>query len=889
MSSAIIRKKFLEFFISKDHKLFPSDSLIPSTDATMLFTSAGMVQFKPYFTGEIKTGLKRSCSVQKCFRTTDIEKVGKTNKHLTFFEMLGNFSFGDYFKEDAINWGLEFLTKQLNINPKRLYATIYKEDEEAYNIWKKFLPQSRIYKLSEETNFWMMGETGPCGPCSEIIFDFGEEKRCSANCEIGVCDCDRWLEVWNLVFTQFDRQKDGKLLPLPKKNIDTGMGLERLVTIAEEKKSIFEIDLFQPIKNEITKNLNTQPKDEYLNLIADHIRGATFLIAEGVIPSNESRGYILRRILRRAIRTLKLLNADSPHLAFPLLYKISDVVIKIMKDVYQELLPQRNNISVIIKTEEEKFLETLETGTRLLDELILESNKKTISGKEIFHLYETYGFPYELTKEILDEKNITIDEEEFQQAKFEAQKISQKSWTSFSPPSPLQSSIYQNLKNKIKTEFIYTDFSITSTILSLIEQSKEVEKTKSQEVEIILNITPFYAQSGGQVGDKGIIKTSDNKNIAEVIDTFSPEEGIIVHKVKIKSGSFQLNQQVIAEVDLNKRIPTMRNHTATHLLHKALREILGSNVVQAGSLVESERLRFDYTSPKPLTESQVIQIEDLVNTIIKKNIPVIIKYMNLDDAKRIGAMALFGEKYTQTVRCVMISSTENPKDAYSIELCGGTHVNSTGEIGIFKIISESSISAGVRRIEAITGDAVLNYIRNLENTLDKIAITINSPKKELLNKLNKLIQERKSLQQKILDSTLTNDIDKLIEKVTEFGETKIIFKKIDNLDFQKLASLADKIKEKAKKIYQNYIIGLFSKYEKETQTKKSILLNFVVICSEAAIKNGFSADKIAKTIGRELDGSGGGRDDFARGGGKNIEKFENILTSPEVLLNISTQ
>ncbi|MDI6641887.1 MAG: alanine--tRNA ligase [Elusimicrobiota bacterium] len=803
-----IRSEFLKFFSEKNHNIIPSDSLIPSTDPTLLFTSAGMVQFKKFFLGEEKMSPPRAASCQKCFRTSDIEKIGYTGLHLSFFEMLGNFSFGDYFKEKAIEWGWEFLTKNLSISKTKLYATVYKEDNEAYNIWKKFLPESKIYKLSEKTNFWNMGETGPCGPCSEIVYDLGAEFSCrKPNCN-PECDCGRWIEVWNLVFTQFNKEKTGKLIPLPKKNIDTGMGLERLVAVESNKSSVFETDLFLPIIDELVEILNcrkyTEDKstDIILRIIADHSRAITFLINDGILPGNDGRGYVLRRIIRRAVRQAKLLGCREPFL-----YRVTTKVAELLKNTYPELSLRRENIAIITKTEEEKFIETLDTGMNILQGLVrkaITSKSKVISGKDIFYLYDTYGFPPELTKEILSEQKLTYNEAEFIDAQKKAQEIAKASWRG------IMVNDIEIYKKFPSTTFVgYEQLTAEAEITGIIvenEQKEAQELNKGETGEIILNITPFYAESGGQVGDTGKLRIKMTQpaaegglketklkieSEAEVVDTQKPVEDVIVHKVKVIKGKFIVGDKVIAEVDISRRKNITRHHTATHLLHKALRTVLGEHATQSGSLVAPDYFRFDFTHFESLEETELKKLEELVNEKIMSCIPVNSIITNIKQAKEYKAMALFGEKYKDTVRCVYIGTS--PETAFSVELCGGTHCSNTGEIGLFKILREYSIGSGLRRIEAVCGSVAFDYLTKLNTILDEISNKLKvSKKEEISTKIDSILKYQKSIEKQLeelkVHPTLRNKPTE-IEYELRGGDPVRNSKELEELLFFKIKSL----------------------------------------------------------------------------------------------------
>jgi alanyl-tRNA synthetase len=850
MNSNELRKKFIDYFVSLGHKHFPSDSLIPSSDPSLLFTTAGMVQFKDYFLGK-KTGLRRACSVQKCLRTSDIEKVGHTIRHLTFFEMLGNFSFGDYFKKEAIEWGWEFITKVVNLEVDRLYITVYKDDDEAYDLWSKIVKKDRIYKLSEETNFWQMGDTGPCGPCSEIIYDLGKEFGCGKpTCDV-TCDCNRFLEVWNLVFTQFDRQPDGKLIPLKQKNIDTGMGLERLNLVVNGLKNVFETDLFQPIISEFLKNFdvdyNNKQNQPYIHAITDHVRAATFAISEGIIPSTEGRGYVIRKIIRRAVRYLKLLGCNQSFL-----YKLVPIVIKIMKDTYPELELHREKVAIIIKTEEEKFLETLDEGLKIINEII-DSNKKQVSGELVFKLYDTYGFPKELVDEIFKEANIIYNEKEFLEAEEKAKEISRASWKGI---KVVDTYIYTSFP---QTNFVgYIQFSCKAKLLGIIKNKEKLNSiTKTTDtVELIFDQTPFYGESGGQIGDTGEIFV-EKKLVAKILDT-KKIEGRIVHIAKVYE-ELKTNDEVELKIDIDRRKDIMRHHTATHLLHKALKETLGEHAVQSGSLVSDEYFRFDFVHWEKLTKEQLKKIEEIVNQKILECLPVNIFYTTLDKAKQLGATALFEEKYGQEVRVVAVGHEPN---YYSIELCGGTHCNNTGEIGIFKIISESSVGTNLRRIEAICGRKVYKYITELESKINSIGeiLEVNTLD-EIKTKLEKLLQQNKKLQQEIENIKTKFFVQKGEEIEKEINGIKLIVKHIPSTELKILRSLSDEII----KNYNNIpaILLLYS-----LENKK---ISLVLRTNDIATKKGVNLKQIAEKINNVLKIKCGGREDFLQGGG-NIEK-----------------
>jgi alanyl-tRNA synthetase len=858
-----LRKKFLKYFEKLDHKVIKSDSIIPSSDPTLLFTSAGMVQFKDYFLG-LKKDLSRAVSIQKCFRTSDIERVGHTFRHLTFFEMLGNFSFGDYFKKEAIPWAWEFLTKECNLDEKRLYVTVYKDDEEALNIWAKIVDKQKIYKLGDETNFWRMGDTGPCGPCSEILYDFGEDYGCKKPTCSPACDCDRYLEVWNLVFTQYDCQKDGSLKPLSQKNIDTGMGLERLSMVVNSLKTVFETDVFVPIKNELLRyiDLDNLPKDtqkvtSYINAILDHSRAVTFVCSEGVLPSNEGRGYVLRKIVRRGLRYAKLLGINEP-----VLYKLVPVVVSVMKDQYPEIELHRDKVGLIVKTEEEKFLETLDNGMKLLDEII-KSNKKIVSGKEVFKLYDTYGFPEELVNEILSEQGINYDKKEFELAKQQAKELSRTSWKGV---EAVKTNLYTNFP---ETEFLgYEKFVSEGKVLGIIKNSSLVSLAKKDDlVQIVFDKTPFYGESGGQVGDKGWIKVSSSSNLlCEVLDT-KKFENHIVHICKILTDEIRVGDTVLLEIDVDRRKDIMRHHTATHLLHKALRTVLGEHAIQSGSLVSDEYFRFDFVHYKQLFPEELQKIENIVNEKIMACLEVKVKYSTLDEARKLGAMALFEEKYGEKVRVVTILEKEK---SFSIELCGGTHCKNTGEIGMFKIISESSLGTNLRRIEAVCGRKVYKQILDLEKKLNSICEILSVPAKDVESKLNKLIKQNKELIQE-LNNTKLQVTDKISQELQqEINGNLVVIKNVPNTDGGMLRNMSDKLVDKYLKSCA--IIILYSKNEDK--------LNIVLRLTKPALEKNVSLENIAKNIYHEFNIKTGGRKDFFQGGGKINKNFsdQELLT-----------
>ncbi|MFH1258985.1 MAG: alanine--tRNA ligase [Elusimicrobiota bacterium] len=882
MKTDEIRKKFLSFFEKHGHRIVSSDTLIPTADPTLLFTSAGMVQFKKHFLGEVKLDYTRASSSQRCFRTSDIERVGQTIRHLTFFEMLGNFSFGDYFKKEAINWAWEFLTEELKMPPANLYATVFNDDREAFDLWKKILPGNKILRLGEKTNFWRMGETGPCGPCSEILLDLGAEKGCGKPDCGPACDCSRWLEVWNLVFTQFDCRQSGELAPLPKKNIDTGLGLERLAMLVQGVDNVFEIDLFKSLIQEIAEHLDrpygrNAQTDVILRTIADHCRAITFLISDGILPANEGRGYVLRRILRRAVRQAKLLPWDKPFL-----YQMVGKVVEIMKNAYPELETRRENIALVVKMEEEKFIQTLESGSRFLFSVIDQVKQKKenrISGEEAFSLYETYGFPLELTREIAGEEGLSVDEARFAQVEKASAEKSRRAWKGSGEED---TGVYGLLRKKVgETVFKGYDFNhLVTKIVGLLKDHQPVDKLLAGENgEVIFSETPFYGESGGQIGDQGLVvkRNSSEEAIAEaeVVDTTVPVPGLIAHSVKIISGELAVGDKVGATLNEARRQAIRRHHSVTHLLQKALRQALGTHVAQSGSLVTNEDLRFDFTHFSALKKEELKRVEEIVNWAVVQNFPVITREISLKEAQGLGAMALFGEKYGEQVRCVMMTdeSWDLPEEAFSVEVCGGTHVRNTGEIGLFKITGEFSVGSGLRRIEAKAGLEAYQFVSQQEDLILDIAEKIKSSPKEILIRLDKILQENhkkdKEIEQ-LLGKTLQGSLldDKQLKKL---GALSLVVAKVENIDEKTLRQLGDQWKEKIK----SGIIVLGDVYQ-----EKAILM---VIVTEDLIPR-YHAGKLIKEIITLLGGSGGGRPDMAQAGSKNHEKLDEALSQVETIL-----
>lgn len=870
--SSNIRKTFLDFFEKKGSRIIASDSLVPSGDKSLLFTSAGMVQFKKHFLGQTGDTFTKAATSQKCFRTSDIEQVGITNRHLTFFEMLGNFSFGDYFKSEAIAWAWDFLTNVMSLPKDKLYITVYKDDDQAKDIWKKIVPESRIIKMGDETNFWTMGDTGPCGPCSEILIDLGPEMGCKKPDCGPQCSCNRYLEVWNLVFTQFDRQQDGSLKPLGRKNIDTGMGLERLVAVVNGKNNVFETDLFLPLMQETSELLKVSFKDniQKLRMIADHARATTFLIADGILPSNEGRGYVLRRILRRAVRQGKVYGMNEPFL-----YKLADIVHSVMSPAYPELTPALVNIKAMIKNEEEKFYETLNTGTSILNDIICQYKKKknsVLSGADVFKLYDTYGFPHELTKEIAQEEGLEIDEESFNQEKKKAQQKSRNAWSGSGEKDVTFYSVLH--KQTGDTKFYgYSKNSSDSKILSLIKDGKETDMlSKTDKGEIILDATPFYAESGGQVCDTGRLFNQEAE--IKVIEVVKPAGGLFVHRVEVIKGAVKTGDLISAQIDADKRYQTARHHSATHLLHKALKSILGAHVAQAGSLVTPNYLRFDFNHFHAVTKEELSRIEKMINETIRQNLPLEIVEMTIEQARQKGATALFGEKYGDVVRTVSVKNEDG--SAYSMELCGGTHVKRTGDIGILKIISESSVGSGIRRIEAAVGSAAEEYFNDCEKRFDHIAKILKVSKNSVSSALDKLLSDMKNMETEIeslKSKFMSEQIDEYSKNVKIIGGVNVLAFGVKDVDAKSLRDISDKARLKNPSVIAVIVSEIGDK------------ISFVVSVTQDLVEQGYHAGKIAKLFASKIDGSGGGKPDFAQGGGKKNSALCDVLKNVQEVIN----
>ena len=858
-----IRESYLSFFESKGHLRLPSFSLVPKNDKSLLLINAGMAPLKPYFTGQEVPPRKRVTTCQKCVRTGDIERVGKTSRHATFFEMLGNFSFGDYFKKEIIPWAWEFITKSLQIPKEKLYVTIYLDDDEAYEIWTNstdVIP-SHIFRLGKEDNFWEIGQ-GPCGPCSEIHFNKTDVEINTVEKFVEMGEEDKVVEFWNLVFTQFDKDENGVYNRLEHPNIDTGMGLERMATIMQGVDSIFEIDTMKNILNEVCKKAGVEYGDDHktdvsLRIITDHIRSVTFMIADGILPSNEGRGYVLRRLLRRAARHGKLLGINN---AF--LFELCDVVIENSKEAYTELETKKDYIKKIIKLEEEKFDETIDQGMGILDEYIGEmkkDNEKILKGDKAFKLYDTYGFPAELTSEILEEIGMSIDMEGFNN-EMKLQKERARAAREETNYMGADIDAYTSLSSDIHTEFTgYDKLEDTGEILIIVKDGERVNNAQSDDkISLILDRTPFYAEMGGQVGDRGKI-ISQNAEI-EIEDCRKTSNGKVIHIGRVISGSVSTGDKVTAKVNKMRRNDISRNHTATHLLDAALRNVLGTHVQQAGSLVDDEKLRFDFTHFKPLSEEELKKVERLVNEKILEGLDVVTYEKTLEEAKKMGAIALFDENYADTVRVVCAGD-------FSMELCGGTHISNTSSIGMFKIISENGVAAGVRRIEAVTGKGAVNYIENLEKILKETAGILKAQIKDAPLKAQSITEEvkQKDKEIEILKGKMASNISDDIAKTSKNIKGINVVTAVCDLDVNGLRDLGDKLKCKLGK---SIVVLASTKGDKVT---------FISMASKDAVKDGAHSGIIVKEIAKIAGGSGGGRPDMAQAGAKNKDKVDEAL------------
>lgn len=860
-----LREKFLSFMESKGHLRLSSFPLIPKDDNSLLLINSGMAPMKKYFTGEITPPRKRVTTCQKCIRTPDIERVGITARHGTYFEMLGNFSFGDYFKHEATAWAWEFFTKVLEMPVEKLYVSIYEEDDEAYDIWTKEIgvDPSHMVRLGKADNFWEHG-SGPCGPCSEIYFDRGEEKGCgSPDCAVG-CECDRFVEVWNLVFTQFDNDGNNNYTPLEHPNIDTGMGLERLACVMQGVDNLFLVDTVQNIMKHISdvvgvKYGESEKTDISLRVITDHIRSTTFMIADGVMPSNEGRGYVLRRLLRRGARHGRLLGTNEPFL-----YKICETVIKENASAYPELVDKQEYITKLIKVEEENFAKTIDQGFMMLQSIIDDATVTMLSGEDAFKLNDTYGFPIDLTREILEEKGISVDIERFKELLVEQKSRSRAARKNAGADAWVSDAT--DLSDVAATEFVgYTDYARESVVLALIKDGERVESAQEgDDVVVVLDKTPFYAESGGQIADTGVI-TAGGASI-DVDNCTKDNNGIYLHICQVATGTIAVGDKVNASIDASRREDIKRNHTAAHLLQAALREILGTHVQQAGQLVSEDMVRFDFTHFSALTAKEMLDVEQRVNEMILSAMLVESKEMPIEEAKKLGAMALFGEKYGDVVRVVTAGD-------YSMEFCGGTHVNNTSALGLFKIKQEGSVAAGVRRIEAVTGKGVLEYLNSTVNAcvIASQLLHINNPK-ELVQGAERIAAELKDKNREIesLKSQLAaSQIDSLISGAPVVSDIKVITGKFEGTTPDMLKTMCDKVTDKV----ENAVVVLAAVNGEK--------LTFVCASSKGSVAKGLKAGDIVKKVAMIAGGNGGGKPDMAMAGGKNVEKTDEAIAAVE--------
>ncbi len=872
MLSMEVREAFLNFFKNKDHRIIPSSSLVPSDDPTLLFTNAGMVQFKKIFLGEETVDFTRATTVQKCVRAggkhNDLENVGRTARHHTFFEMLGNFSFGDYFKEGAIEMAWELVTRVFGLDPSRLWVTIFREDDEAFELWKKIagIPEGRIIRLGEKDNFWAMGDTGPCGPCSEIVYDQGEGVGCGrTDCSVE-CDCDRYLELWNLVFMQYNRSIDGKLSPLPKPSIDTGMGLERTVAVLQGVNSNFEIDIFRKIIDAIEeltgRNYGIDEKaDTSMRVIADHSRAVAFIITDGVLPSNEGRGYVLRRIMRRASRHGRFLGL---HDAF--LFRMTEVVADVMGDVYPELRERKEYVSKIVKMEEERFSETLDRGLRLLGEEIerlRREGSRSIPGEIVFKLYDTHGFPIDLTSDIARDQGMVIDEDGFRIYMEQQRHRARISWKATIAE---EKEIYRDLSAQgIKTNFVgYEKTRTEARIVAIIKDNSWKESMEAgEEAEIILDVTPFYGESGGQIGDRGVIEKK-GEAVFEVKDTVLPVSGITAHRGLLIRGRLTVGDRINAILDTDFRIPVQHAHTATHLLHAALREILGDHVKQAGSWVGPDRLRFDFTHFAPLKKEEIEKIEDIVNENIIRNKPVLVHYRQLRDALDMGAVALFDEKYGERVRVIEIPDV-------SMELCGGTHVHRTGDIGMLKILNDSSVASGIRRIQAITGRECIAFVRKQENTIREIAELLKGSEGEIKSRMKKLLEQMKEMEKEIeayRRKEYQRKAGELMSTKKVIGGRNVVSCFLEGYQQDALREISDYLRDKMK----SGIVVLGGSKDNKV---------FLLVALTDDLEKILDARDIIEKGAPLIRGRGGGRRDLAQAGGDDISKIQQAIVEIE--------
>ena len=860
-----LRRMFLEFFESKDHLKMKSFSLVPHNDNSLLLINSGMAPLKPYFTGQEIPPKKRVTTCQKCIRTGDLENVGKTARHGTFFEMLGNFSFGDYFKKEAIAWCWEFLTEVVGLDADRLYPSIYEDDDEAFEIWNKDIgiAPERIYRFGKEDNFWEHG-SGPCGPCSEVYYDRGEKYGCGKpDCTVG-CDCDRYMEIWNNVFTQFDNDGKGNYTELSQKNIDTGMGLERLASVVQDVDSIFDVDTVLALRTRVCEIAGVEYKKDYdtdvsIRIITDHIRSATFMISDGIMPTNEGRGYVLRRIIRRASRQGRKLGIKGTFLS-----DLAGTVIEGSKDGYPELEEKKEFIFTVLTQEENKFNKTIDQGLSILNEMtesVTKEGKLQLDGAEAFRLYDTYGFPLDLTKEILEEKGLNVDEEGFK-ACMQEQKEKARKARKVTNYMGADVTVYESIDPAVTTEFVgYDNLTYDSKVTVLTTETELVEALTDGEVgTVIVEETPFYATMGGQEGDIGVITTAEGE--FKVENTIKLLGGKVGHIGTVTKGMLKAGDTVTLSVDKDRRTSTCKNHSATHLLQKALREVLGNHVEQAGSYQDGERTRFDFSHSAAMTAEELKKVEQLVNEKIEENIPVETNVMTIEEAKKSGAMALFGEKYGETVRVVSMGD-------FSKELCGGTHVGSTGMIGSFKILSESGVAAGVRRIEAVTGSNVTAYYQKLEEQLHLAAKALKTSPSNLLERCEHLMAEMKTLQSEneSLKSKAAKDaLGDVMDQVQDVKGVKLLASKVAGVDMNGLRELGDQLKEKL----GEGVVVLISENDGK--------VNMIAMATDGVMEQGAHAGNLIKGIAGLVGGGGGGRPNMAQAGGKNPAGIDAALT-----------
>ncbi len=859
-----LRRMFLEFFESKGHLAMKSFSLVPHNDNSLLLINSGMAPLKPYFTGQEIPPRTRVCTCQKCIRTGDIENIGKTARHGTFFEMLGNFSFGDYFKHEAIAWSWEFLTQVVGLDAGRLYPSVYLDDNEAFEIWNKEIgiPAERIFRFGKEDNFWEHG-SGPCGPCSEIYYDRGEKYGCGKpDCTVG-CECDRYIEVWNNVFTQFDNDGHGNYTELEHKNIDTGMGLERLAVVVQDVDSLFTVDTNKALLDRVCQLAHTEyqadhEKDVSLRIVTDHIKSCTFMISDGIMPSNEGRGYVLRRLLRRAARHGRKLGIEGKFLA-----DLSSTVISLSKDGYPELEEKKAMIFKVLSEEEDKFNKTIDQGLAILgdmEEKMAAEGSKKLSGADAFKLYDTYGFPLDLTKEILEEKGMEVDQDGFTAAMKEQKDKARKARKTTNYMGA-DVTVYQSIDASVTTKFVGYDRLVHDSQITVLTTEDEIVEalTDGQKGTILVDETPFYGTMGGQQGDTGVIISGNGE--FKVEDTIHLQGGKVGHVGIMVKGMFQTGETVTLKVCEKMRRSTEKNHSATHLLHKALRTVLGSHVEQAGSFVAPDRLRFDFTHFSAMTKDEITRVETIVNDEIRRSLPVVTQEMSLDDAKKTGAMALFGEKYGDVVRVVKMGD-------FSTELCGGTHVSDTGSIQAFKILSEAGIAAGVRRIEALTADGLMSYYKETENELHAAAKTAKTSPAALNAKIEAMLEEIKALhsENEKLKSKLANEaMGDVMNQVQEIQGVKLLAIKVTDVDMNGLRNLGDQLKEKL----GEGVVVIASVAEGK--------VNLMASATEGAQKRGAHAGNLIKAIAGLVGGGGGGRPGMAQAGGKNPAGVEDAL------------